>query len=884
MEVRDCREWSTSLRGLCWEDRMVPVFLFFWLQVPSQAPSSPAPPASESRPDRRNELNLLGKTEAGSGESRRNENVQFNLIDNGALKELKIRLGTAATLIPAFLPERDYFGAEFGDRPAPVVHIGDARMSPLHGSLYEAHNNSVFSARSFFQVGGVKPAHQNDYGFAVGTPLWHGSFISLDGSQQKIRGSVNGNVLVPTQEERTPLTSDPAKRAIVERFLGAYPRELPNRTDINERMLNTNSPQTIDTNNATGALEQQLNERDRLKFSYQFTSQQVHAFELIAGQNPDTTTKAHGARMTYTRAWTPSTVADISMGFDRLHSLIVPEQHSVGPSVSFGSVLEPLGPSSDLPIDRVQNRFRYAGQLRRTRGNHTWIAGAELARRQVNGYETSSQRGVIYFRNDFGRDAITNFRMGFPNRFSTGIGEARRGFRNWEAQVFAGDNWKLSPTLNVNYGLRYQPVMGPHEVNQLTLIPYGCDCNNLAPRFGFAKGLPGNWGILRGAYGIQFGEIFPVTFQQLRFNPPRFRKIEVQAPDLGNPLGRLTAEQLGPDARTTLFVLPPNLVTPYSHQYNFSWEPRLSSKWRMQMGYVGSRTHKILMLWTTNRAQAVPGVPQVTETIEQRRPDQRHFEVRQVLNGSRAYFDAARVSLLQSNWRGLTLEAVYWFSKAIDVGANYTNTAASEDARQGRSQAESLVLQDLKGVSAFDQSHSFLSRIAYVSPMLANANFVTRTAFGRWEFSAVFLAKTGLPFDVMTGSDGPGFGNVDGAMGDRPNILDPSILGRTIGDPDTSRALLPRSAFSYIAATQSRGSIGHNVFRKGGIRNVNAALSRTWRVDSKRTLALRAESINLLNTPQFAAPGNELASSNFGQITNTLNDGRTFQFAVRFSF
>jgi hypothetical protein len=43
-------------------------------------------------------------------------------------------------------------------------------------------------------------------------------------------------------------------------------------------------------------------------------------------------------------------------------------------------------------------------------------------------------------------------------------------------------------------------------------------------------------------------------------------------------------------------------------------------------------------------------------------------------------------------------------------------------------------------------------------------------------------------------------------------------------------------------------------------------------------LTIRAESVNLFNTPQFAEPGVELASQNFGQITNTLNDGRTFRF------
>src|SRR6185369_16926669 len=179
-------------------------------------------------------------------------------------------------------------------------------------------------------------------------------------------------------------------------------------------------------------------------------------FELIDGQNPDTSTKSHNASITWTRDWTPSTLTNVSAGFDRVHSLIVPEPNAVGPNVTFGSVLEPLGPGPDLPIDRVQNRFRYAGQIRQVRGSHTWTAGGELGRRQVNGDESGSSRGVIYFRNDFHRDAMTNFLLGTPSRYSVGLGDSRRGFRNWEWEFYAGDNWKVNSSLTINYGVRYQ--------------------------------------------------------------------------------------------------------------------------------------------------------------------------------------------------------------------------------------------------------------------------------------------------------------------------------------------------------------------------------------------------------------------------------------------
>jgi hypothetical protein len=67
-------------------------------------------------------------------------------------------------------------------------------------------------------------------------------------------------------------------------------------------------------------------------------------FELIAGQNADTTTKAHTARITWNRSWSAATVTDLSAGFYRVHSPTVPEPNTVGPWISLGAVLDPLGP------------------------------------------------------------------------------------------------------------------------------------------------------------------------------------------------------------------------------------------------------------------------------------------------------------------------------------------------------------------------------------------------------------------------------------------------------------------------------------------------------------------------------------------------------------
>src|SRR2546421_8207341 len=122
----------------------------------------PVEPVEPAKADQRTELNLLGKVDTEKGESRRNENVQFNLIDNNTRKELNSRVGTSATIVQEFLPERNYYGVEFGSSPTTTLHVAAIKTSGLHGALFETHNNSVFSARTFFQVGGVQPAHQNE--------------------------------------------------------------------------------------------------------------------------------------------------------------------------------------------------------------------------------------------------------------------------------------------------------------------------------------------------------------------------------------------------------------------------------------------------------------------------------------------------------------------------------------------------------------------------------------------------------------------------------------------------------------------------------------------------------------------------------------------------
>src|SRR2546427_2476587 len=71
------------------------------------APETPTPEAPAD--DKRTELNLIGKTEVQAGENRRKENVQFNLIDKKAPKEINAPLGSSATVTPVLQPAFPYF-------------------------------------------------------------------------------------------------------------------------------------------------------------------------------------------------------------------------------------------------------------------------------------------------------------------------------------------------------------------------------------------------------------------------------------------------------------------------------------------------------------------------------------------------------------------------------------------------------------------------------------------------------------------------------------------------------------------------------------------------------------------------------------------------------
>jgi hypothetical protein len=337
--------------------------------------------------------------------------------------------------------------------------------------------------------------------------------------------------------------------------------------------------------------------------------------------------------------------------------------------------------------------------------------------------------------------------------------------------------------------------------------------------------------------------------------------------------------------------------------YNFGLEWALPSQTLVRVTYMGSRSFHLLTLGVHNRPVVVPGIPTTEATLNERRPDRRYGAINIVDSNSIDYYDAAQASVEKRLTRGLTIRAAYTFSKDINLGGDFTNTASGVEVppEEGTATCETCNrVSDQKGLALFDTPQVFAVSYIYRLPFFAGSTGWPGAGLKGWQISGTTLYQSGVAFHFHTGGDAPGYGNVDGDGSDRPNILNPSLLGKSFDNPDTAGALLGADTcrrpgmdglpylhckyFDTNIPPGGRGNLGWNTFRKDGTANLNVALGRSFRLGGERTIDFRSEFLNFFNTPQFDKPGVMLALATFGKITNTVNKGRQVQFTLKLNF
>ena len=831
-----------------------------------------------------------------------NPNIFLYRMDLNALrKRLTIVRGADPQYIGEFLPERNYLGAEYG---APLNEFTVLnRRSPASRWTYsvgQSLENSILNARPFFNVGRLRSSRANQFELSAGGPVV-ADRLSLSARYGRLRDSsnVNGNVQVPLAGERSPRSDSSSGRAILGSLLGAFPAELPNLPQVTERQLNTNAPQEIANREGFFRLDFKPAESSALAFRYSIADYAEDPFELVIGRNPRTDLRNQGLRSGLMYNFSPSAVGQLGFDFDRAAAaLTLTERYrnlfsalgfgAAVPDVDFkADALQDLGPGTQFPRLRVQNRFQlYAGATKIT-GRHSIKAGWGIARAQVNDLQSDRSRGTLIFAADFGRSEIENYLLGKPSQLNITLGNLYRGFRSWEHFFYIGDQIRLTPALSLSMGLRYELQTAPTEVNELTQPGYSTDGTNFAPRVGFAW-RPGDGDmIVRGGYGISYGSVFPVTYQFARFNPPAIRTVQVAAPDITRLLS-IAHEQTGAGERSALHRISPDLVTPYSHQYTLAVEGNLPGALFLRLAYLGSRSFHLYTQNIYNRARPVPGLEPTTANIDERRPDPRYYDITEIASNGNAYYDAAQVALEKRLSRGVAFRATYTFSKSIDLGGDFTNTASGVEnpPEMGILSSEFTSREDdLKGWSLFDSPHNLTVFYTVALPSVGHISGWKGLLLRDWEVSGTTVFQSGLPWHAHT-ADAPGLGNVDGVLHDRPNLLNPAILGQSFDNPDTSVALLRRADFDTRIPPGGRGNIGFNVFRKDGTSNWNVSIGKAFRFRrwGEASVLFRAAFLNLFNHAQFDKPGFNLTSPFFGQITNTVNRGRVTQLSVRVNF
>ena len=829
-----------------------------------------------------------------------NPNVFVVKLDTNEITRELERRGTDTQFLREFHARENYFGAIHG---FPLRRLAVVRPQPLladlHGTLYANHQNSALNARSFFTVGDLLPSRRNDYGATIGGPI-HKESLSFHFAWSQIRetGYVNGNIQAPLADERSPRSEDPATNAVIAGLLKAFPDALPNLPlSKSRRQLNTNALRSIRSTAFSTRFDYRPREADQLAFEQRFLDSTEEPFQIVVGRNPVTLLQPQSFQLTHLHTFSPHTLSRLSINFGRLsvgldvtkeyRNLLAPLGIQVVPEVTFGGDLTQLGPGSSYPRRRVENRFYLSPEISQMRGNHSLAAGFYVVRLQTNDLQSDNSRGNFAFTRNFGRSAVENFLLGRPTSFTITVGNLYRGFRNWEGAFYFHDTVRLSPRWTLSLGLRYELVTSPTEVNNLTSVPFRTDANNFAPQFGFAWNPGGGKTVVRGGYGISFSSIFPVLYQRARFNPPAVSVISVDNPDLLDPLRGIDLRAAA-RPRSALNLLSPDLVAPYSQLYNFGIERTVADNFLVRIGYIGSRTIKLPTRNVSNRARPVPGICQEragipylwceTSTINLRRPDPRYLEVITVANRSIGYFDALQLSVDQRLTKGLVWNARYTFSKAIGTGDTSFNHIATGSHLSGM---ENDTTGDLRGLERWDTPHALTFGYRYEFPWFRRREGMRSLLLGGWRISGTTTLRSATPQHMHTGSDAPGFGNVDGVAGDRPNLLNPAILWKSLDHPDRVGNIFRPEYFDTNIPPGGRGNLGYQTFRNDGMHNWNFAAEKEFPIREAAEVQFRAEFINFFNHPHFDEVNHDIASENFATITNTANRGRLVQLLLR---
>jgi hypothetical protein len=540
---------------------------------------------------------------------------------------------------------------------------------------------------------------------------------------------------------------------------------------------------------------------------------------------------ANVARVNWTYLPNSSWVNEFHFGFDRKvenQSSVecVPGRGAAAPSFSFntGAVgcFNSANPSNfafpTLTISgfddlggvgsqkRVEGYPSWADQVSYSAGNHNLKFGFEMRHPYWDGAALTNKKGTIIFGtnsiNAFtGATALQDFLMGLPSDGNIVAGDPIVLRRNWAYGTFVQDDWRVTPRITVNLGLRweYQTPLSADNNQQAVfdpLSPTGLTqqgltkmwqpsffASNLQPRVGMVWDLSGNGTtVLRAAWGIYSN--WPVwnVFANLGSNPTGaiFYKVDgTQVQGTGNiananetfptasaaagpaltwtaagpvfptgvvKCGNNLSVTTGPNAGTknpatcSVTTIDPHWTVPYMHEWNVGIQHALGPSMSLDVAYVGS--HGTNLLGTNDLNMPTVGVSSKS-VMQTRRPYYSQFpwfgNVNEVTNRDRSNYNALQMTLNQRNWHGLTQTLGYTWSHSLDVAATDLAQGVFPDARCPSCNY---------GPTPFDIRHRVTIRSTYDVPGVKGYGQMLEG----WSISSVLNLQGATPWAVNDGS------------------------------------------------------------------------------------------------------------------------------------
>jgi hypothetical protein len=279
-----------------------------------------------------------------------------------------------------------------------------------------------------------------------------------------------------------------------------------------------------------------------------------------------------------------------------------------------------------------------------------------------------------------------------------------------------------------------------------------------------------------------------------------------------------------------------------------------------------------------------------------RRPDPTNGRNVRLSNFAFTYYNAMALKVTKATSHGFTFTGSWTYGKTMDTGSEATFTNFDVNAPAGSINPQA----SLRALSSYDQRHRVVLSFAYALPWMKDQQGPLGRVAGGWTISGITTFASGNPFTVLAGFDL----NLDGVGGDRPLITDPSLLYTSVDNgvaqstcptplvppgrcQDTlSQLQLPGTSFLPSQASLRAGdkfplapgqdfpagAIGRNTFFDQGMKNFDAALSKSTLIKERVRLELRMELYNAFNRVMFAIPSRTVNSTTpLSRISGTQN-------------